>query len=128
LERAFQRRPDSEDTADSLARVYLALADAPAIVRTLAPFISPQKTAKYETYLLAGEALKRAAKFDRAVELLDQAIAHYGVNAVLLNSAGECYAGLGKIKEALAAFKKSLELSPDQPGVRKKIEELGKRK
>ena len=127
LERAFQRKPDSEDTADSLARVDLALADAPAVVRTLAPFISPQKTAKYETYLLAGEALKRAGEFGRAIELLDQAIAHYGVNAVLLNSAGECYAGLGKTKEALAAFEKSLELSPDQPGVRAKAEELKKR-
>ena len=126
LERAFQRKPDSEDTADSLARVYLALADAPGVVRTLAPFISPQKTAKYETYLLAAEALKRAGEFGRAVELLDQAIAHYGINAVLLNSAGECYAGLGKTKEALAAFEKSLELSPNQPGVRKKVEELKK--
>ena len=63
----------------------------------------------------------------RAVELLDKAVVHYGVNAVLLNSIGECYEGLGKTKEALAAFEKSLELSPDQPEVRKKVEELKKK-
>ena len=127
LERAFEKKPDSEDTATNLARVYLALADAPASVKILAPFMTPEKTAKYDTYLLAAEALKRTREFGRAVEFLDKAVAHYGVNAVLLNAIGECYAGLGKIKEALAAFGKSLELSPDQPEVRKRVEELRKK-
>jgi len=127
LERAFQRKPDSEDTATNLARVYLALQNPPAVVKTLAPFTTPEKTAKYDTSLLAAEALKRMGEFGRAVELLDKAVAHYGVNAVLLNLAGECYEGLGKTKEALAAFDKSLELSPDQPEVRKKVETLRKK-
>ncbi|MBE3131411.1 MAG: tetratricopeptide repeat protein, partial [Acidobacteria bacterium] len=127
LERAFEKKPDSEDTATNLARVYLALADAPAVVKTLAPFMTQEKTAKYDTSLLAAEALKRTGEFGRAIELLDRAIVHYGVNAVLLNLAGECYAGLGKIKEALATFEKSLELSPDQPEVRKRVEELRKK-
>ncbi len=127
LERAFQRKPDSEDTATSLARAYLALAEGPFAARTLAPFIGPEKTAKYDTYLLAAAALKRTGEFGRAVKLLDRAVAHYGVNAVLLNSTGECYTGLGKIKEALSAFEKSLELSPDQPQVRARIEELKKK-
>jgi hypothetical protein len=34
---------------------------------------------------------------------------------------------LGKTKEALAAFEKSLALSPDQPDVRKKVETLRKK-
>jgi GWxTD domain-containing protein len=127
LERAFQRKPESEDAAANLARVYLALTDAPAVVKTLAPFVTPEKTAKYDTCLLAAEALKRTGEFGRAVELLDKAVSHYGVNAVLLNSIGECYEGLGKTKEALAAFEKSLALSPDQPDVRKKVETLRKK-
>ena len=127
LERAFQRKPGSEDAATNLARVYLALNDAPAVVQTLAPFTTPEKTAKYDTCLLAATALKRTGEFGRAVELLDKAVVRYGVNAVLLNSTGECYAGLGKTKEALAAFEKSLELSPDQPDVRKRVESLRKK-
>jgi Flp pilus assembly protein TadD len=107
--------------------VYLALTDAPAVVKTLAPFVTPEKTAKYDTCLLAAEALKRMGEFGRAVELLDKAVSHYGVNAVLLNSIGECYEGLGKTKEALAAFEKSLALSPDQPEVRKRAETLRKK-
>ncbi|TFG55080.1 MAG: hypothetical protein E4H35_06415, partial [Candidatus Aminicenantes bacterium] len=95
--------------------------------KTLAPFTTPDKTAKYDTYLLAAEALKRTGEFGQAVEIIDKTIARYGVNAVLLNSAGECYVGLGKTKEALMAFEKSLELSPDQPEVREKAEKLKKR-
>jgi GWxTD domain-containing protein len=128
LERAFQRKPESEDTAIGLAKVNLALGDATTAASTLAPFLDRPQAAKYETYVLAGEALKRAGEFDRAIELLDKGVAHYGVNAALLNSIGECYAGQGKTPEALAAFQKSLELSPDQPAVRSKVEELKKRK
>ena len=114
--------PDSEETAANLARVYLALEDAPpAVVKTLAPFVDPAKKRRStRRCVLAAEALKRTGEFGRAIELLDKAVAHYGVNAVLLNSTGECYAGLGKTKEALMAFEKSLELSPDQPGRQEK--------
>jgi GWxTD domain-containing protein len=128
LERAFLKKPDSEDTAGSLARAHLALADPAAAAKVLAPFIGVERTAKYETHVLAAEALKRTGELGRAVELLDRAVVRFGVNAVLLNSAGECYQGLGRIKDALAAYEKSLELSPDQPEVRKKVEALkGKR-
>lgn len=124
LDRAFQKKPGSEDTAGSLARVHLALDGPAAAAKVLAPFLGGEKPAKYETLVLAAEALKRTGRFETAIELLDRAIAHYGVNAVLLNSIGESYQGLGRIKEALAAFERSLELSPDQPAVRKRVEEL----
>jgi GWxTD domain-containing protein len=128
LERAFARKPDSEDTAGSLARAYLAVSDAASAARVLVPFVAPDKSAKYETLVLAAEALKRTGGFDRAVELLDRAVAHYGVNATLMNSMGECYEGSGKPNEALAAYEKSLQLSPDQPQVRKRADELKRKK
>lgn len=124
LERAAAGKPGSEDTAASLARTYLALGEAAAAAETLAPFARAERTAKYETYVLLADALRRTGDLGRAVELLERAIAGYGVNAVLLNAVGECYQGLGRIQEALAAFERSLELSPDQPEVRKRIEEL----
>jgi GWxTD domain-containing protein len=128
LERASARKPDSEDTAGSLARTYLALADVGAAVKVLDPFAGADRTAKYETFILLAAALKRKGEFGRAVELLDRAVAHYGVNAVLLNAIGECQEGMGKVKEALAAFERSLELSPDQPEIRKRVEELKTKK
>jgi GWxTD domain-containing protein len=128
LEGVFARLPNSEDAAGALARVYLAQGAAAAAVRTLGPFIDPARTAKYETYVLAAEALRRAGELDGALAALERAIDHYGVNAVLMNLTGECLAELGRAPEAVAAFERSLQLSPDQPSVRAKIDELKKRK
>ena len=128
LERAFRGKPDSEDTAAGLAKAHLALADAAAAAATLAPFVEAAGAPKYETLVLAAEALKLAGEPGRAVGLLDRAVAAHGVNAVLLNMLGECHESAGKVEEALAAFGKSLELSPDQPRIRKRIEELKAKK
>ena len=50
------------------------------------------------------------------------------MNAELLNAIGDCNLALGKLPEALAAFERSLRLSPDQPEVRTKVDELKKKK
>jgi tetratricopeptide (TPR) repeat protein len=128
LEGVLARLPGSEDAAAALARVYLARDAAPEAGRTLAPFIDPVRKAKYETYVLAAQASRRARALDGAVAVIERAIEHYGTNAVLMNMMGECLAELGKIPEALAAFEKSLALSPDQPSVRAKIDELKRHK
>lgn len=128
LERAFRGKPDSEDTAASLARAHLALADAAPAAAALAPFVAPERTPKYETFVLAAEALRRTGEPGRAAGLLDRAVARYGVNAVLLNALGECREDMGETGEALAAFEKSLELSPEQPGIRKKVEDLRRKR
>jgi tetratricopeptide (TPR) repeat protein len=127
FERAFARNPASEETAAGLARVSLALDDPAAAARALAAFVDPQRSPEYETLVLAAEAQKKAKEFETAVGLLDRAIAHYGVNTVLLNAIGECTEGLGKPGEALAAYEKSLQLSPDQPEIRKRVEALKKK-
>ena len=56
------------------------------------------------------------------------AVSQYGVNASVLNAIGESDLGLGKLAEALAAFEKLLQLSPDQPEIQKKVEGLKTKK
>ena len=129
LERARARKPGSEDTAAALARVRLALGDAASAAASLAPFVEPAAaSAKYETLVLAAEALRRSGRPDRAAGLLDRAVGRFGVSAVLLNMLGECREALGRPAEALAAYGRSLELSPDQPEIRKRVEELKAKK
>lgn len=128
LEKVFAERPESEDAAAALARVSLARDAAGGAVRALAPFIDPARTAKFETYVLAAQALRRAGELDGAVAALERAVGRYGANAVLMNLMGECLIDLGKVPEALAALERSLQLSPDQPSVRARIDELKKRK
>jgi len=128
LEQAFARKPDSPEMAFNLAQTYVALAEFPKAIQVLTPFLSRPQSASYEMDILAGEVFRKSGDFRRAVDVLNEAVSRYGVNAALLDAIGESYEGLGKISEALAAFEKSLELSPEQPAVRKKIEELKNKK
>jgi hypothetical protein len=128
LEQALARTPDSPETALSLAQAYLVLDDPVKAIQVLRPFIGRPQGVSYEMFMLAGEAYMNSGDFARAVDILDRAVAHYGVNARVLNAIGDSYLGLGKTPEALAAFEKSLQLSPHQPEVRKKVDDLKKRR
>ena len=127
LGRAFGRKPDSMDLGASLARVQMALGDPAAAAKTLEPFLDPARTATYEVLVLAADALMRSGVPERAVAILNRAVSSFGVNAALMNALGEGYEAGGKPKEALAAYERSLQLSPDQPKVRARVEALRKK-
>lgn len=128
LELANERKPGSQETAYNLARVYVALSEFQKASQAIAPFIGQPQGVKYEMYMLAADVFTKLGQFAKAVEVLDLAVSHYGVNASVLNALGKSYLALGKLSEAAAAFEKSLELSPEQPEVRRKVEELKKKK
>jgi GWxTD domain-containing protein len=127
LVRALARNAGSASVASALARVQLVLSDPAGAVKTLEPFLDPAKTPPYEILVLAARARLRAGDPERAVQVLEQAVSSFGVNAALMNMLGEGYEAWGKPKEALAAYEKSLQLSPDQPRVRERIEALKKK-
>ncbi|HHF52188.1 MAG TPA: tetratricopeptide repeat protein, partial [Candidatus Aminicenantes bacterium] len=52
------------------------------------------------------------------------AISAYNSSPELLNPMGECLLQLGKKKEALETWEKSLKINPDQPEIKKKIKTL----
>ncbi len=123
LAAAHDRKP-SEETAADLARTLLALKDHAAIGPLLAPYLGKEKPARYEVYLMAGQAARESGNFARAIEIYDSAVTHYGANTALLNFVGEGYFGLGKYEEARAVWERSLAADPNQPEIRKKIELL----
>ena len=127
-ERAFGRLPDSQEAAVHLVEVCLALGDYRKASEVLTPFLTGSQAVRYEVYSLAGEALLKSGDFATAVAVLDQAVSHFGLNAALLNALGDAYRGLGKREEALASYEKSLQLSPDQPQIKKKADELRQKK
>jgi len=128
LERAFEQKPGFEEIAAALAGVYMALEQPNEAVRRLETFVGPDKTPKYDVYILAADACGASGDHAGAVVLLERAVSHYGVNAVIMNKLGQNYSAMGKRPEALAAFRKSLELDPNQPEVKKRIEGLGGKK
>ncbi len=124
LEKAFQRKPDSVHFALNLARVCMAMAEYKRVVSILLPFLNQPKAPAYEVFFISGKAYKNLGELNKAIEVFDRAISHYGLNITLLNVIGECYFQLGNAEEALAAWEKSLEINSDQPQIKKNIETL----
>jgi GWxTD domain-containing protein len=128
LEKAFEKSGNSPEIALGLAQAYSGLAEYAKIPAVLEPFLAQTQSPKYEIYVLAGQAHQKLREFAKAVEIFDQAVSHFGINVNLLNAIGECYLELGKTKEALAAWEKSLEISPNQPQIRKNVQALREKK
>ncbi|MBM3296089.1 MAG: GWxTD domain-containing protein [Candidatus Aminicenantes bacterium] len=124
LERAVAAQPDSWEYALALSQACLAMRDYARVESLLDPFLKGEKAARYEIYVILAKALKESGRLERAVEVLSAAVSHYGVNTALLNPMGECYLGLGRKDEARVVWEKSLELSPDQPALKRSLEGL----
>jgi len=125
FEIAYHENPNSLDYALGLAQAYFTLKKYDKAGKILSPFLE-SKEAPYQLYFLLGKSHQALGKFDQAVSVYNEAISHFGINFNLLNSLGECYYRLGSTDEALAAWKKSLEINSEQPEIRKKIESIRK--
>jgi len=128
LEKAFHKKPDSVDFAMNLAQAYMALSEYKKTEAILLPFLNQPQMPKYEVIFLIGKAYQNLGELNKAIEVFDKAISHYGLNINLLNAIGECYFQLGNPREALTAWEKSLEINPDQPQIKKSVEALKEKK
>lgn len=127
LEKALAVSPGTEELAMALARVYVSQKEYELAASILDRFLNQEKTANYETYFTAGQALLEAGKYEQAINALDKAVKHYGTDINLLNLIGECYLKAGRKEEAMAVWQKSLELNPEQPELKKKLEAAKKK-
>jgi GWxTD domain-containing protein len=125
LEKAYKSQPNSVEYSLSLARVYFILNDfenAKALL--LAILESPEPS--YNAYWLLGKTHQSLREFDQAIAIYNHTLSHYGMNTNLLNSLGDCYRALGKTEEALMVWNKSLEINPDQPEIKEKVDQIKK--
>lgn len=128
LAKAHSSRPDSPDFSLNLAQVYSQKGEFEKVIDLLAPFMDPKNPPRYEVMFSLATAYRRVNQFERALNVIDQAIAHYGLNINILNLAGECHLQLGQRVEALQAFQRSLELVPNQPEIQRLVELLKEKK
>jgi len=128
LEKAYKATPQVEGVALTLAQLYMTIGETSSVPGILSPFLNPPNPPKYEVYLLAGQAYEKLGDYAKGLEILDSALSHFGVNVILLNSIGECNARLGRTRDALSAWDKSLQINPDQPDIKKKAEALREKK
>jgi len=122
LEAAMAKAPGNQDLAMELARVYVGLKDYERAAKILDSFVSAEQGVRYETYVVAAQAFFNIGQYEKALTILDKAVAQHGSDIQLLDLIGDCYFKLGKKEEALAVWQKSLEINPEQPEVKKKIQ------
>jgi tetratricopeptide (TPR) repeat protein len=128
IEEAYQKQPDSAQYALNLAKLYMLLKDYTKIEPLLLPLFDEPEPPPYDVYFILGKAYQVLGELNKAIELFDSAISIYGININVLNAVGECYFQLGQIEEALAAWERSLEINPDQPGLKKSLEAIKEKK
>ncbi len=125
LEKAYHSQPNSLNYAVLLAQTYFIQKKFTRVKQILIPFLETPET-PYIFYLLLGGSYQKLGELSQAINIYDEAISRFGINIKLLNSLGECYYLLGDVKEALAAWEKSLELQPDQTEIQKMVENIKK--
>lgn len=123
LEKAYRHRPGNMNYALGLAQADWILGEVAQIPELLTPFVEQPKVT-YEVLDLLGRSWQRLGKWNKAIEIFDRAVEQFGTNPSLLNALGDCYFALGRREEARVVWKKSLELNPEQPEIKKKLESL----
>lgn len=90
-------------------------------------FLKNEKT-RSNFLSLGGEIAQALGEWEEAIVLYRDYLEHQGTNIVVLNNLGECYLQLGEVTEALVAWEKSLEIEPNQPRLRERVQRLKEKK
>jgi GWxTD domain-containing protein len=107
-----------------LANAYLREQRADEALALLRP-LEAEYSSQYEVAAGLGFALYLKGDCAAAVPYLDRARTIRPPDAMLLNASGDCHQKLGNADAAREAFQRSLELDPEQPAVRERLEALG---
>lgn len=90
------------------------------------PLVKEQQ--KFEFLQVLGQASQALGEYAGAIASYKEYLAHFGTNINILNAIGDCYHQLGDIQEALVAWKKSLEINPNQERIKTLVKSVQEKK
>jgi GWxTD domain-containing protein len=122
LQDAFRRRPDSVEFALDLCRALFAAKDFQGLKKVALPFYAGPK--KHEFAQILGESSQALGDYAQAIVYYKDYLSYYGSNLIVLNAVGECYFKAGDVPQALTAWKRSLQINPNQDELKKRVDEL----
>jgi GWxTD domain-containing protein len=123
LEQAYRENPDSLRFSLGYAHFLFTQKEFQKITNILEPFLKKPET-RNRYLILLGSSYQALGEYEKAVAVYVNMLSHEGGNLNVLNSLGECYFRLGKLKEALAAWEKSLDINPSQESIKRLVEKL----
>ena len=126
LAEAYRRNPTLSQYALDYCLVLLEDKEYQKIKEVAGPFLQTEKQFDFLIYL--GEASQALGELAEAIARYKEYLAHFGANINVLNSIGDCHYQLGNWEEARVAWQRSLEISPQQGEVKKKLDSLKEKK
>ena len=126
LAEAHGRDPGRRELAVAYGQALFRSNDFRRVKDILLPFAGETEPAA-EVLALLGQACHALGEFQEAVTHYAAYLSRFGANIDILNYLGTCYFQLGNREEAVKAWTKSLELSPNQEKIRALLESLKKK-
>jgi GWxTD domain-containing protein len=123
LERAFRKEPINFKYALGFSQVLFHLQRYKEVLDILMPFVQGDNP-QHAAYNLIGQSYQILGEYAQAIENFQAYLAFFGTNLRVLNDLGECHFQLGKQADALVAWKKSLDLDPNQKEIQEKVNRL----
>jgi tetratricopeptide (TPR) repeat protein len=123
---AYGRNPGRSDIAIAYSQALFRSNDFRRVKDILLPFAGEPEPAA-EVLALLGQACHALGEFLEASTHYAAYLSRFGANIDILNYLGTCYFQLGNREEAVKAWTKSLELSPNQEKIRALLESLKKK-
>lgn len=118
--------PGRSEFAVAYAQALFRSNDFRRVKEILLPFAGEPEPAA-EVLALLGQACHALGEFPEASTHYAAYLVRFGANIDILNYLGTCYFQLGNKEEAVKAWTKSLELSPNQEKIRALLESLKKK-
>ncbi|MCP5049889.1 MAG: GWxTD domain-containing protein [bacterium] len=126
ISKAYNQQPTSASLALNYCRVLFKLKQYRKVKTVALPFLQMPQKNQFLSFL--GFASASLGQYMEAINYFKDYLAYYGTNVKVLNAIGECYHKSGSIEEALVAWKRSLELFPDQEKLKALVKDLKKSK
>ncbi|MDP2914290.1 MAG: GWxTD domain-containing protein [Candidatus Aminicenantes bacterium] len=124
---AARGNPASLKYALGHAQVLLKMKDYLKVKEVLRPFMEKPE-ASDRLLSLMGAACQALGDYEEAISAYTKYLAQAGTSLPVLNSLGDCYYRQGNLKEALAAWERSLEINPKQDSIQKLVDEIKRKK
>jgi len=126
LEKAYRKNPGQLKYALGFSQVLFELNEFQKIKDILTPFAAGEQGLD-QVYYLLGKSCFGLGQYAGAVPYFKDYLIRFGANLEVLNLLGLTYYKLGDTAEALAAWRKSLEISPNQENIKKLVDSLPKK-
>ncbi len=123
FEEACRKSPDSLEFALGLSQVLFQAKEYQKVQDVLVRFLE-KAGQQPQAYDLLGRSCYLQGSYGRAIYYFKKYLSHFGANIEILNLLAESYYGAGELEQARAAWKKSIQIAPEQEDIIKKLDKL----